>query len=97
VLSGALTDVGIGDQFMSELAEKFAPNTSALFVLVRNATPDKVVAEIASYGGTVLQSSLSHEDEAKLQAELTRGHAAAALAVAATANDVEAPRTSNSP
>lgn len=74
-ISGALTDVGINDQFMKDLAEKFAPNTSALFVLVREATPDKVVAEIAAFGGTILQSSLSHEDEAKLQAALKRGHA----------------------
>ncbi len=70
-VSGALTDVGINDEFMKTLADKFAPSTSALFVLVRNATPDKVVAEIAEYGGTVLRSSLSHEDEAKLQAALT--------------------------
>jgi uncharacterized membrane protein len=75
-ISGAVTDVGINDAFMKGLAEKFEPNTSALFVLVRHATPDKVVAEIAKYGGTVLQSSLSHEDEAKLQAALTHGKAA---------------------
>jgi uncharacterized membrane protein len=75
-ISGAITDVGINDQFMTGLAEQLAPNTSALFVLVRHATPDKVVAEIAKYGGTVLQSSLSHEDEAKLQAALTRGQTA---------------------
>jgi uncharacterized membrane protein len=74
-ISGALTDLGINDRFMKDLAEKFAPNTSALFVLVRDVTPDKVVAEIAAYGGTVLQSSLSHEDETKLQAALTRGEA----------------------
>lgn len=69
-ISGALTDVGINDRFMKDLSEKLTPNTSALFVLVRDATPDKVVAEIASYGGTILQSSLSHEDEAKLQPAL---------------------------
>lgn len=72
-VSGALTDVGINDEFMKTLADKLAPNSSALFVLVRTATPDKVVTEIAEYGGTVLRSSLSHEDEAKLQAALTSG------------------------
>ena len=71
--SGALADVGINDAFMTTLAEKLIPNSSALFVLVRNATPDRVVAEIAEYGGTVLRSSLSHEDEAKLQTALTKG------------------------
>ncbi len=77
-ISGALTDVGINDRFMKDLAEKFAPNTSALFVLVREATPDKVVAEISAFGGTILQSSLSHEDETRLQAALRLGQKNAA-------------------
>jgi uncharacterized membrane protein len=39
-------------------------------VLVRNATPDKVLAELAGTGGKVLESSLSHDDEAKQPAAL---------------------------
>ena len=69
-VSGALSDVGIDDHFMKQLAEKLKNNTSILFVLVRSATSDKVVADIKKYGGTVLQTSLSHQDEAKLQAAL---------------------------
>jgi uncharacterized membrane protein len=69
-VSGALSDLGIGDDFMKKLADGLQPNTSVLFVLVRKATPDKVVDEIKQYGGTVLQTSLSHDDEAKLQAAL---------------------------
>jgi len=45
--------------------------SSALFVLVRKATPDKVLEELAGSGGKVLKSSLSHDDEAKLQAALS--------------------------
>ena len=69
-VSGALTDVGIDDDFMKKLAEGMQPNSSVLFVLVRKATPDKVVEEIRQFGGTVLQTSLSHEDQTKLQAAL---------------------------
>jgi uncharacterized membrane protein len=69
-VSGALSAVGIGDDFMKKLADGLQPNTSVLFVLVRKATPDKVVDEIKQYGGTVLHTSLSHDDEAKLQAAL---------------------------
>lgn len=69
-VSGALSDLGISDDFMKKLAEGMQPNTSVLFVLVRKATPDKVVEEIKKFGGTVLQTSLSHEDETKLQAAL---------------------------
>ena len=70
-VSGALTDLGINDQFMKDLASSMTPNSSALFVLVRKATPDKVLAELQGTGGTVLKTSLSHEDEARLQAALS--------------------------
>jgi uncharacterized membrane protein len=69
-ISGALTDIGINDDFMKKLAEKLQPNTSALFVLVRKSTPDKLLPRIQPYGGTILQTSLAHEDEQKLQAAL---------------------------
>jgi uncharacterized membrane protein len=69
--SGALTDVGIDDKFMKDLAATMQPGSSALFVLARKATPDKVLEEIQGTGGTILQTSLSHDDEAKLQAALS--------------------------
>jgi uncharacterized membrane protein len=69
-ISGALADVGINDKFMKELAESFTPGTSALFVLVRHATPDKVLEELRGTGGKVLQTSLTREDENKLQQAL---------------------------
>ena len=77
-VSGALTDIGVSNDFMKKLSEGFKPGTSALFVLVRSATPDKVMAEIKKYGGTVLQTSLSHEQETKLQAALDEAKAASA-------------------
>lgn len=76
-ISGALTDVGINDDFMKKLAETFLPGTSALFVLVRKATADKVLAELQGAGGKIIQTSLSHEDEAKLQAALDASKASA--------------------
>ena len=70
-VSGALTDVGINDKFMKELAGTMTPGSSVLFVLVRHATPDKVLDEIKGTGGKVLKTSLSHDNEAKLQAALS--------------------------
>jgi uncharacterized membrane protein len=70
-VSGALQDVGLNDRFMRDLAATLQPGSSALFVLARKATPDKVLEEIKGTGGTVLQTSLSHDDEAKLQAALS--------------------------
>jgi uncharacterized membrane protein len=69
-ISGALTDLGINDQFMKDLAATLTPGSSALFVLVRKATPDKVLEELHGTGGKLLKTSLSHDDEAKLQAAL---------------------------
>jgi uncharacterized membrane protein len=65
--SGALHDVGINDKFMKDLADTMKPNTSALFVLVRKATPDRVLEELKGTGGRILQSSLSHEEVDRLQ------------------------------
>ena len=72
--SGALSDIGVDDDFMKSLGETLQPGTSALFVLVRKVTPDKVLEEVAPYGGTVLRTSLSKDEEAQLQEVLsTRG------------------------
>src|SRR5262249_55291848 len=69
--SRARTHVGVNDKFMKDLAENMKPGSSTLFVLVRKVTADKVLDEIKGTGGKVLQTSLSHEDEAKLQAALS--------------------------
>ncbi|MBB5076127.1 DUF1269 domain-containing protein [Nonomuraea endophytica] len=64
---GALTDVGVNDDFMKELGEKMPPGTAALFLLVRQSTPDKVIEQIAQYGGEIIKTSLSTEDEKHLK------------------------------
>ena len=76
-VSGALRDVGIDDKFMKELAAGLPAKSSALFVLVRKATPDRVLEELKGTGGKILRTSLTHEDEAKLQAALSAAKQAA--------------------
>jgi uncharacterized membrane protein len=68
--AGALSDVGINDQFIKGLADNLTPNSSALFVLVRKANPERVLEELRGTGDKILKTSLTHEDEAKLQAAL---------------------------
>jgi uncharacterized membrane protein len=70
--SGALADVGITDRFMKELATVLIPCRSALFVLTRRPTSDKdrVLEELKGLGGKIFTTSLSHEDEVRLQAAL---------------------------
>lgn len=70
-VSATLTDVGVNDQFMKDLAKGLPPGSSALFVLVRKVTPDRVLEELKGTGGKVLRTSLTHESETKLQAALS--------------------------
>ena len=79
-LSGSLVDYGIDDNFIRSLAETLQPDTSALFVLVRKAQPEKVLAELSGFRGKVLRSSLSPEQEARLQAAISEKTSAQAAA-----------------
>jgi uncharacterized membrane protein len=76
-ITGKLSDYGIPDSFMKELGEKLQPGTSALFVLFRKVTWEKVLPHAAPYGGTVIHSSLTPEAEAKLQTALAEPRKAA--------------------
>jgi len=67
-ITGALTDVGIDDDFIKEVRDTIEPGHSALFLLVRQWTPDKVLEELKEYQPRVLRADLSPEDEAKLRA-----------------------------
>jgi uncharacterized membrane protein len=76
-IAGALTDVGVNDRFMKELAtEDLQPGQAVLFVLVRKVTGDKVLDGLKGVGGKVLQTSLDHTREERLRAALA-GHVAA--------------------
>ena len=68
-LGGALSDFGINDNFMKELAASIKPGNAALFVLIKNMTADKVLKEIKDAGGVVLKTSL---DETKEQSRRPR-------------------------
>ncbi|WP_026731236.1 DUF1269 domain-containing protein [Fischerella sp. PCC 9605] len=72
-ISGLVADIGIDDNFIKEIGNSLEPGTSALFVLVRKVTPDKVLEDLSRFGGKVLRTSLSKEDEAKLQEALNQG------------------------
>ncbi len=88
-LSGRLADYGIDDGFIRSIAETLQPDCSALFVLVRKVQPEKVLAELSRFRGRVLRSSLSPEQEARLQAAL-QGSAAAMPGSAAAAPSTSA-------
>ena len=69
-LSGSLADYGIEDDFIKSLAQTIPNNSSALFVLVRKARLNKVLAQLSDVGGKVLQTTLSSDQEKRLQEAL---------------------------
>ena len=73
-LSGKFADIGISDKMMKELAASFEPGNSALFILVRKATGDKVLERLKPFvgKGKVFKTSLSKDDEDSLRAALEK-------------------------
>jgi uncharacterized membrane protein len=68
-ISGKLRDIGISNDFMKELAENLTEETSALFILIREATGDKVLDRLKEKGfkGKILQTSLAVDKEDELR------------------------------
>jgi uncharacterized membrane protein len=68
-IAGKLTDVGINDQMMKDMAAAFTPGSSALFVLLRKVTADKVLEGLKPFTGKgkLFQTSLAKDDEDALR------------------------------
>ena len=69
-LGGKMADVGVDDNFMKDLGAKLQPGTAALIVLGSTDARDKVIDRVKSYGGDVLQTSLSEDAEQHLREAL---------------------------
>jgi uncharacterized membrane protein len=69
-LMGKIEKSGIDQEFQDQVRGMLQPGTSALFLVVEKVTPDKAVAAMSAYGGTVLKTSLSADTEAALQEAL---------------------------
>src|SRR5262252_7207112 len=72
-LSGSLSDYGIPDDFIKKLGKTIPEGSSALFVLFKSVTEDKVLPEIEKYKPRILKTSLSNEAETKLRSTLSKG------------------------
>ena len=66
-LMGKFAKTSIDRQFQDQVRDMVQPGTSALFLILEKATPDKAVEAMSKYGGTVLKTSLSKDDEKELQ------------------------------
>jgi uncharacterized membrane protein len=70
-LGGALTDFGIDDSFMKDVAQVISPGQAALFLLIKKMTTDKVLADLKPYGGTILRTSFDKSKEDAIRAALS--------------------------
>lgn len=69
-LTGSLDDYGLEDSFVEELGAEVEPCCSALFVLARSMTTDKVIEALDGTGGRLLRTSLPADIETRLQTAL---------------------------
>ena len=61
---------GISEDFVQRVGALLQPGDSAVFVLARTINPDLVADAFKGYGGTVLRTTLSIEQRAKVEATL---------------------------
>ena len=69
-LSGKLAQGGIDRAFRERVEGMLQPGSAAVVVMTRKLTEDKFAAAMSEFGGTVLQTSLSDDDEKGLADEL---------------------------
>jgi uncharacterized membrane protein len=62
-LLGALFDKGVSRDFVKDVTNDLQPNTSAIFIIVREANANAALSVLRQYEGNVYQTSLDSEAE----------------------------------
>ncbi len=70
---GKMADLGVDQKFVRDVSAALEPNTSALFILVREANPNAALAALKPYKGRVYHTSLPSETEQELRGVLSKG------------------------
>jgi uncharacterized membrane protein len=73
-LFGKLGKSGINDQFRSQVQDMLTPGSAAVVVMASKITEDKFADAMGPFGGKLLKTSLSEEDEKELASELAEGN-----------------------
>lgn len=71
-LSARFNDIGLDNQMMKDMGRSLKPGSSALFVLIRRVSSDKVLEGLKPFlgKGRVFQTSLNKDDENALREAL---------------------------
>jgi uncharacterized membrane protein len=76
-IAGKMTDVGVNDDFVKNLGARLQSGGAALIALGSTEARDKLIDRVKGYGGDVIQTSLSREEEQQLRSALGEGAAVA--------------------
>ena len=60
-------EFGIPDDFVKQIGGMVQPGDSAVFALLRSANPDVVAQTFRGYGGTILTTTLSRDQQQKVE------------------------------
>jgi len=71
-LAGKLSDFGIDDKWIKEVASSIPAGGSALFVMARSANQERVLPEMAKFGGKVIKTNLTAEQQQALEEALSQ-------------------------
>jgi uncharacterized membrane protein len=63
-------DFGISEDFVQRVSTMIQPGDSAVFVLARAVNPEQVADAFRGYGGTVLRTSVSEKQRARIEETL---------------------------
>ena len=66
-LVGKLFGTGVDQKFVKDVSQALTPNTSAIFIIVRDGEAAQVRAAVEPYKGTVYQTTVSTELEEQLK------------------------------
>jgi uncharacterized membrane protein len=69
-ISRGMKDYGLDDDFVTQTSEWVRPNTSALFLLVKEAKAEEVLERLRPTGAIVLNTTLAPEAEERLRRSL---------------------------
>jgi uncharacterized membrane protein len=65
--AGSLADFGVADDFVKQVREDVVPGTSAIFVITRRASAERLAAELQSVAVACAGSALSPAQEQRLR------------------------------
>lgn len=89
-LMGKMSKSGVNEVFRGQVQQLLQPGKAAVVVMASKITEDKFADGLKEFGGTVLKTSLSEEDEKELAHELAEQQGGAEASATPTTDEAKA-------